>query len=116
MPNALPTGLHASRPRIFVGGSEQPTLSGGLLSMMIGEHLSGLYRCEIKFGNWGPVNNNIDFLYFDRQLLDFGKDLQIKLDDELLLREKSQGWRPISLRRSPQPSWCLLKISSKTCG
>jgi len=55
-----------------VGGSEQPTLSGGLLSMMIGEHLSGLYRCEIKFGNWGPVNNNIDFLYFDRQLLDFG--------------------------------------------
>src|SRR5215470_2981683 len=91
MPSALPTGLHASRPRIFVGGSEQPTLSGGLLSMMIGEHLSGLYRCEIKFGNWGPVNNNIDFLYFDRQLLDFGKDLQIKLDDETLFAGKVTG-------------------------
>ncbi len=91
MPSALPTGLHASRPRIFMGGSEQPTLSGGLLSMMIGEHLSGLYRCEIKFGNWGPVNNNIDFLYFDRQLLDFGKDLQIKLDDEVLFTGKVTG-------------------------
>jgi phage protein D len=39
-----------------------------------------MYHCDARFGNWGPKANAIDFLYFDRQKLDFGKAIQVKLD------------------------------------
>jgi phage protein D len=68
-----------SRPKIFVGGQEQATLEGGLLEMLVAEDVCGLYRCEAKFGNWGPVDGKSDFLYFDRKTLEFGKDFEIKL-------------------------------------
>ena len=50
--------------------------------MTISESVHGLYHCELRFGNWGPVQNNIDFLYFDRKKLDFGKAVQIKIDGD----------------------------------
>lgn len=48
------------------------------------EQTSGLYRCEATFGNWGLRNGAIDFLYFDRQTLDFGKAFKITLGTNLL--------------------------------
>lgn len=59
--------------------------------MLIAEHVSGLYRCEVKLGNWGTVDNTIDFLYFDRRTLDFGKDFEIKLDESSLFVGKILG-------------------------
>lgn len=78
------SGLRDSRPAIFIGGREEPELSGGLLNLLIVETGSGLYRCEARFGNWGNKGNRIDFLYFDRDRLDFGKELQVKLGDDVL--------------------------------
>src|SRR5918911_1077603 len=78
MPDALDTGLRSSRPSVLVGGEENGPLGGGLLRLVVVEDTAGLYRCEARFGNWGPVNNTTDFLYFDRRTLDFGKDFQIK--------------------------------------
>ena len=88
MPDDTTTGLKDSRPVIFIGGEEKPDLATGLLSLLIVEHTSGLYRCEAKFGNWGTKDNTTDFLYFDRKLLDFGKDLQIKLGTDSLFNGK----------------------------
>jgi phage protein D len=85
------TGLRDSRPAIVVGGEEKPDLSGGLNRLLIVEHTSGLYRCEAKFSNWGRINNTTDFLYFDRRVLDFGKDFQIKLGDKKLFDGKIMG-------------------------
>jgi phage protein D len=79
MPFDSNSGVKDSRPKIFVGGTEQPTLTGGLLQLLVAEDTSGLYRCEAKFGNLGPIDGKSDFLYFDRKTLDFGKDFEIKL-------------------------------------
>ncbi len=55
---------------------------------MIVEKTDGLFRCEAKFGNWGPKANGIDFLYFDRQTLDFGKEFQVKIGTEEIFKGK----------------------------
>jgi phage protein D len=85
------TGLKDSRPAVFVGGQDNPNLAAGLLSLFIAEHTSGLYRCEAKFSNWGTINNQKNFLYFDRRTLDFGKDFQIKLGSDSLFNGKIMG-------------------------
>jgi len=59
-------------------------LGQGLLRMAVCETVQGLYHCEAHFGNWGPKGNAIDFLYFDRKKLDFGKAVQIKMDQDKL--------------------------------
>ena len=76
------TGLKESRPTIVVDSEVNGPLGGGLLTLMIVENTNGLYRCEAKFGNWGEKNSTTDFLYFDRRVLDFGKDFEIKLANE----------------------------------
>jgi hypothetical protein len=78
-------GIRSSRPSILIGGTEEATLSQGLLQLSIHESVQGLYRCEATFGNWGPKNNRIDFLYFDRQKVEFGKSFQVKLEQDKLV-------------------------------
>lgn len=79
---ATSSGLRTSRPSIVVGGQEDTSLAQGLLSLAIAENVHGMYHCDARFGNWGPKGNSIDFLYFDRQKLDFGKAIQVKLDSD----------------------------------
>ena len=83
--------LKEARPTIVVGSEENGPLTGGLLALLIVEDTKGLYRCEAKFGNQGDVNNKIDFLYFDRRTLDFGKDFKIKLGNDMLFEGKITG-------------------------
>ena len=80
--------LKVSRPKILVDGEENPSLAPGLLSLLIAETTSGLYRCEARFGNWGTSEEKTDFLYFDRATLDFGKSLKIKYAGETLFDGK----------------------------
>lgn len=91
MPTSPTSGLQSARPTIIVAGQEQPTLSGGLLSLMMAGHTDGLDRCEARFGNWGTVDNNIQFLYFDRRTLDFGKEFQVALGEQTLFNGKIMG-------------------------
>ncbi|HXH38221.1 MAG TPA: contractile injection system protein, VgrG/Pvc8 family [Thermoanaerobaculia bacterium] len=77
-------GLQATRPRIVIGGNEDVDLSQGLLRMSFHETVQGLTRAELRFGNWGLKSGSIGFLFFDRQKLDFGKAMQVKLDQDLL--------------------------------
>jgi phage protein D len=67
----------SARPAFSVGGQDRPSLVGGLLSMRVEENVRGLYSCEAMFGNWGPAGGATGFLYFDRQILDFGKDFVV---------------------------------------
>jgi phage protein D len=77
-------GLKAARPKILIDGQENFSLIGGLKYLLIVEKTNGLYRCEAKFSNWGSKNNSTDFLYFDRRTLDFGKDFQVNLADDVI--------------------------------
>jgi phage protein D len=78
------TALRPARPTIAVDGSDRPGLAEALLSLLVEETSDGLYRCEATFGNWGPKNGGNDFLYFDRQLLEFGKSLKVSLGSDTL--------------------------------
>lgn len=88
MPLDSTTGINSARPTIFVDGRENSSLVGGLNYLLIVEKTDGLYRCEAKFGNWGPTGDAIDFLYFDRKILDFGKDFQVKLSADEIFKGK----------------------------
>lgn len=85
------TGLKESRPTVVVDNEVNGPLGGGLLTLMIVENTNGLYRCEAKFGNWGEKNSTTDFLYFDRQVLEFGKDFEIKLGNDSIFKGKIMG-------------------------
>src|SRR5512132_1232172 len=76
--------LKTARPSIFVDGREDARLAGGLLRMCVGETIEGLYRAELRFGNWGAKNDQVDYLYFDRKTLDFGKSLRLALDGDTI--------------------------------
>jgi hypothetical protein len=79
-PNGTATpGVRAARPSLAVDGQDKADLAQGLVELLIHENAEGLYRCEATFGNWGTVNNRIDFLYFDRAVLDFGKSFVVKV-------------------------------------
>src|SRR5688572_10487553 len=91
MPQEQTTGLISSRPAIHVSGKEIARLGSDLNSLLIAENTSGLYRCEASFNNWGDINNTIDYLYFDRRTLDFGKNLEIKRGDNVLFNGKIMG-------------------------
>lgn len=88
MPLDTTTGIKTARPTILVDGQEDSSLVGGLNYLLIVEKTHGLYRCEAKFGNWGPKDNSTDFLYFDRKILDFGKDFQVKLGADEIFKGK----------------------------
>src|SRR6185295_9690378 len=78
------SGLRIARPTFAVGGRDDATLANGLLRLQICETTEGLYRCEASFGNWGPTGSETGFLYFDKQLLDFGKTFKVKLGQDTL--------------------------------
>ncbi len=83
-PNSPSSTLRASRPTINLAGQDNAALEQGLTGLLVAETTAGLYRCEATFGNWGPSRGSIGFLYFDRQTLDFGKALKIKLGSDVL--------------------------------
>src|SRR5881628_2813841 len=87
----MPNTVKPARPAIVVGGQEKEALGQGLLGMVVHETVSGLYRCEAVFGNWGTVAGQVGFLYFDRRLLDFGKTFAIKLGNDTLFEGRITG-------------------------
>lgn len=89
--NGSGTAVRVSRPTIAIDGEDKSALAEGLLNMMIVETTEGLYRMEATFGNWGTVNGRIGFLYFDRQTLDFGKTVKIKLGSDSLFEGRISG-------------------------
>src|SRR5689334_17476426 len=69
--------LYSARPRFKVDGQDRAELSDAVSEMSVEENAEGLRHCELTFNNWGPKNGSVNFLYFDRQTLDFGKRLVI---------------------------------------
>ena len=88
---ASTTGIQTARPTISVDGQEKDFLAVGLLGLLVHETVAGLYRCEALFGNWGNRNGHVDFLYFGRDVLDFGKVLAIKMGDTTIFHGRVTG-------------------------
>ena len=75
------SALYSARPAFRLDDRDEPGLGDGLLSLMVEETTAGLSRCEATFGNWGTVGGDVDFLYLDRKVLDFGKSLSVRAGD-----------------------------------
>lgn len=71
--------FYASRPRLFIDGVEDVALSQGVLQLFVEEDEAGLARCELTVGNWGAAAGAVDFLYFGRDAVDFGRPLQVQM-------------------------------------
>lgn len=83
--DASRSAITSARPRLEVDGRARPDLDSGLLRLLVSDHADGLATCEAEFGNWGAnAQGQLGFLWFQRDVLDFGKRLAIKLGDELL--------------------------------
>ncbi len=77
--NPQDPSFDSARPTLRVDGQVQQQLAEqDLLSLMVEESTLGLFRCEARFRNWGPKNGAVDYTYFDRQLLDFGKAFSVE--------------------------------------
>lgn len=83
MADGASPALSSSRPSIEIDGERNATLGSALLSLDIVEASEGVYRCAAQFGNWGGAER-AGFQYFDRDVLEFGKALKIKVGDDVL--------------------------------
>lgn len=106
---AATTGIRISRPTFVLAGQEESGLGQGLLALTITENVQGMYHCETRFGNWGPRASAIDFLYFDRQKLDFGKAMQVKLDQDKMFDGRISGIEAVFAEGSPPEIAVLLE-------
>lgn len=71
--------FYAARPTLTVAGREEAELAVAVNSLVVTETSGGLYTLEATFGNWGTHQGDVGFLYFDRQLLEFGAELSVDL-------------------------------------
>lgn len=75
------SALYSARPRIMIEGRERQDLADGVVSLSVHETRDGIYRCEISFVNWGEGGQDVGFLYFDRDLIDFGHSISVEMGE-----------------------------------
>jgi phage protein D len=66
-------------PVITIDGTVDRALAGDVRSVLVEETTDGLYRCEATFDNYGARRAGIGYRYFDRQAVEFGKQIAIEL-------------------------------------
>lgn len=88
---ATTPGFHASRPTLTVDGRSVPGLAAGLLGLIVEETTAGLFCCAATFGNWGSNSEGVGFLYFDREVFDFGRVLGVEMGTESRLAPVFEG-------------------------
>ena len=86
------SSIKSSRPIVVLDGRESQSLTGGLLRARVREDVHGLSDCELEVGNWGPgEGGEPGFLYFDRATVDFGKRLELTVDDQPVFAGRITG-------------------------
>ena len=75
---AVPTS-YVSRPLVLLDGRRNDALSTDILTLLVEETSEGLFRCEATFNNFDTRSSGTDYVYFGRDVLDFGKDFAIQV-------------------------------------
>ena len=73
-----------SRPTIRIDGESQPRLEAAMLSYRLHASVESMASAEIEFGNWG--GEDAGFQFFARDILDFGREIIVSLQDEILFQ------------------------------
>ncbi len=79
-----PVSAYASRATILVDGQPDATLAANVTAVLVEETVDGLYRCEVTFNNFGEPagGGTADYLYFGRDVLEFGKEFGVQLGSD----------------------------------
>ncbi|MBX9965407.1 MAG: hypothetical protein K2Y35_20290 [Burkholderiales bacterium] len=75
----IPAPAAVSTIRLKIDGREANDLQAALIDCVIEHRRSTPSTCTATFSNWGPVGGSAGFLYFNRQLLDFGKTFTVTI-------------------------------------
>lgn len=87
--DASRSAIASARPKLAVDGQARPELDSGLLRLLVNDSAEGLASCEAEFGNWGAnAQGQLGFLWFGRDVLEFGKRFAVKLGDDTLFEGK----------------------------
>ncbi len=71
--------LASARPGFAVSGNDESRLDAALLRLVVGSAADGVRHCEAEFSNWGEHQGSTGFIWFDRDLLEFGKDFLVRI-------------------------------------
>lgn len=71
--------VYISYPQVLLANQVDADLTANLTALMLEETWQGLYRCELTFNNFGASGLRMDYLFFGRDKLDFGKDIALEL-------------------------------------
>ncbi|CAB5150428.1 hypothetical protein D3OALGA1CA_4386 [Olavius algarvensis associated proteobacterium Delta 3] len=76
--------VYVARPEFVIDGQLNTRLGTDLYRLEANEDEEGMARLEAVFLNWGRATESAspDYLYFDGQILDFGKGMEIYAGDE----------------------------------
>lgn len=70
---------YISHPRVLIANQVENELTDNLVALLVEEDCAGLYRCEATFNNFGAQGSRMGYLFFERDTLDFGKDIAFEL-------------------------------------
>ncbi|GAB4525726.1 MAG: hypothetical protein OHK0046_41840 [Anaerolineae bacterium] len=74
------TTAYISQAEVQIDGRRSPDVSANVVAALVEETIDGLFRCEIVLNNFGePRDGRFDFLFFDRSVVDFGKNVGLGL-------------------------------------
>ena len=71
--------LASARPGFAVAGNDESRLDAALIRLVVGAATDGVGHCEAEFSNWGEHQGATGFVWFDRDLLEFGKDFLVRI-------------------------------------
>lgn len=87
-----PVTAYFSRPRFSIDGRVDEALGRDTVSLSVEETTDGLYTCEARFANFGPqTRGGVGYLYFGRDVLEFGKEVAVELGPSDASRQVFQG-------------------------
>lgn len=72
--------LYNPTPRVLVNGEYANIFHDLMLEMLVEQQLDAPTRCQAKFSNWGSQNGEANFLFFDRDVLNFGNPFTIEVE------------------------------------
>ncbi|MEQ1537952.1 MAG: contractile injection system protein, VgrG/Pvc8 family [Sphingorhabdus sp.] len=76
-----------ARPTIEIDGTQELLLEAALVEYAISDSIDGIASAEMRFGNWGGEDQP-GFQHFNRQRLEFGKMITVKLANDVLFKGK----------------------------
>jgi phage protein D len=71
--------LYSARPVLTISGRRRPELDAAVSALTVTETTEGLFELEATIGNWGATGAGIDYLWFGRDVLDFGAEVEVEL-------------------------------------